>query len=405
MAAALVLSGCKQTSVSEDYGQLVLKTLTAESDLNDKVINQDNASTKALPSELVNVNEFDVTIASTLEGGYSRTSKFSEISGQAIELPTGSFTITAKSPETATAAWDQPIFEGEKEFSIVGGAITPVEVKCVLANAMVSVKCSDVFLSELSEFNIKVSGKDGNFLVWNKENLAKDGYFQTTELTVTIDGKRSLDGSDVTLSGSIKNVSAKDHIILNVDAKVTGEVSNITLNIDGSVNDREENFLVDGFEEIEITDPDPRPDPDPDPVKPAAPSLEWPANPTFAAMELAETMDIQLTVKAPGKIKTFVVAVDSPSLDSILPSMTTAGDTNLDLINDAKFVSAASQLGLKSGDELKGQTEVAFDLSQLVPMIYQLNPPADSDHKFTLNISDESDQSYSKTLIFHYTGK
>ena len=155
LAAAAVLAGCSKSKVDSATGTFMLKSLTANTELNDK-----NVSTKAMPSELADVNNFTITITSNLSGGNSQSYKYSDIADQAIELPQGSYSLKASSNDKATAAWDQPIFYGTKEFSIVAGAVTPIEVKCYLTNAVVSVKCSETFLTELSEYEIKVTGAD-----------------------------------------------------------------------------------------------------------------------------------------------------------------------------------------------------------------------------------------------------
>lgn len=407
LAVAAVLAGCKKGSeINGGTGTLTIKSLTAESVLNDKNISTGN--TKSLPSELADPSDFDITISSNLQGGSSQSYKFADLADKTLELPAGSYTIKAESHDKATAAWNQPIFEGSKEFSIVAGAVTPVEVKCYLTNAMVSVKYSDLFLTELSEYEVKVTGADGNFLTWDKNTAAdKDGYFAAGDLEVRIDGSRSLDNSPASISGTIKNVKAKDHIILNIDAKLTGETS-ITVSIDGTVNDRESDLFVDGFEEIEIPDPDPS-----EPEKPAAPTLTWAENPNFDTMELASEMSVKININAPGKIKDFIVNVKSEALSTILPEMVSPenvksdGSIDLDLINDAVAIENLSSL-LPTGDKLKGQTEVLFELSSLVPLIYQLaivDPDKydNTNHVFTLKLTDEAGQSLSKEITFHYS--
>lgn len=410
LAVAAVLAGCKKGSeVNGGTGTLTIKSLSAESVLNDKNISTGN--TKSLPSELADPSDFDITISSNLQGGSSQSYKFAEIADKTLELPAGSYTIKAESHDKATAAWNQPIFEGSKEFSIVAGAVTPVEVKCFLTNAVVSVKYSELFLTELSEYEVKVTGADGNFLTWDKNTAADmDGYFAAGDLEVRIDGIRSLDNSQASISGTIKNVKAKDHIILNIDAKLTGETSSITVNVDGSVNNRESDLFVDGFEEIEIPDPV---KPTPDPEKPAAPTLSWAENPNFDTMELASEMSVKININAPGKIKDFIVNVKSDALSTILPAMVSPenvksdGSIDLDLINDAVAIENLSSL-LPTGDKLKGQTEVLFELSSLVPLIYQLatvDPDKydNTNHVFTLKLTDEAGQSLSKEITFHYS--
>ena len=414
MAAAAVLASCDNAEVAglKGKGTFMLQSVTANTDLNDVQVKP-----HGLPAELNQdklLAALELTIKNSEDANLKQTYKYLDIVNKPVELSTGKYTVSAVSTDTKDAAWDQPLFAGSTDFAVVANAVSPVNLTCSMTNAVVSIKCSDTFKTEVNDYNIKVSDAKGNFLTWTKDNIAEDGYFTAKELTVTIEGKRSLDNSTATVTGTIQNIQAKDHIILNIDAKVTGQVQQIVVTVDGSVKDRNENIFVDGFEEIEIPDPN-QPDTTPDqPETPAAPTLEWPKNPTFATTELAKTMDIDLVVKAPGKIKTFLVVVDSPSLETLLPGMTgidgKAGCT-LDLINNQTLIEnfKSMELNLPTADQLKGQTEVNFPLSSLVPMIYGIEvgkkEQASSDHKFTLQLTDESDQEFSQTLVFHYTAK
>ncbi len=419
LAAAAVLAGCKQTKVEENKGYFVLQSVTADANLNEV-----NVSTKAMPSELVDINTFVVKIESNLEGGGTQTYNYKDILDQAIELPTGSYRITAGSPAGKAAAWDQPLFEGTQNFTVVAGATSPVNVKCSLSNTMVSIKCTDTFKTELQEFNIKVSATDNDFLTWSKTGkessdalaaeLSKNGYFSASELYVQIDGKREIDGSTAALTYVVKNVHPKDHIILNLDARVTGQVQQITLAVDGTVNDRTENIVVGGFEEIPIPDPidptpdpnpNPNPDPNPDPSLPAKPSLVWEANPTFALTELkSEGMSVEITVNVPGKVKDFLIDVksDCAEFEGVIKSMTGDGLT-MDLVNNAAL-SSLNDLGIPTGDSVKGKETVPFTLSSLLPMILLYNPEVNSYHTFTLKVTDEAGQTLTQALQFQYRG-
>lgn len=415
LAAAAVLAGCKQTKVEENKGYFVLQSVTADADLNEV-----NVSTKAMPSELADINTFVVKIESNLEGGGTQTYNYKDILDQAIELPTGSYRITAGSPAGKAAAWDQPLFEGTQNFTVVAGATSPVNVKCSLSNTMVSIKCTDTFKTELQEFNIKVSATDNDFLTWSKTGkessdalaaeFSKDGYFSASELYVQIDGKREIDGSTAALTYVVKNVHPKDHIILNLDARVTGQVQQITLAVDGTVNDRTENIVVGGFEEIPIPDPidptpDPTPDPNPDPSLPAKPSLVWEANPTFELMELkSDGMSVEITVNVPGKVKDFLIDVksDCAEFEGVIKSMTGDGLT-MDLVNNAAL-SSLNDLGIPTGDSVKGRDTVPFKLSSLLPMILLYNPEVNSYHTFTLKVTDEAGQTLTQALQFQYRG-
>lgn len=419
MAAAAVFASCDNAEVAglKGKGTFMLQSVTANTDLNDVQVKP-----HGLPSELNQdklLAALELTIKNSEDANLKQTYKYLDIVNKPVELSTGKYTVSAVSTDAKDAAWDQPLFAGSTDFAVVANAVSPVDLTCSMTNAVVSVKCSDTFKTEVNDYNIKVSDVKGNFLTWTKDNIAEDGYFTAKELTVTIEGKRSLDNSTATVTGTIKNIQAKDHIILNIDAKVTGQVQQIVVTVDGSVKDRYENIFVDGFEEIEIPDPSqPNPTPTPDPeepkVDPDAPSLVWESNPTFAMLPLKQIMDVDIKILAPKKIKTLMVKVKSDALFDALKLMVTADDKHvdsvnkivtLDLINDEKAVNSLSGAPafLPTGDNVKGHTELSLPLSKLVPMIGSLGPEINSIHYFTLVLTDEASNVLEKELAFQFT--
>ena len=418
MAAAAVLASCdtKEVETRKGEGTFILQSLTADTDLKDVQV-----GTKALPDEL-NKNQLkaamELTIKNTQDANLKQTFNYLDIVNKPVQLATGSYTVSAVSVGGKDAAWDQPLFAGSTNFEVKPNTVSPVEIKCALTNAVVSINCSDTFTTEVSDYNIKVSDAKGNFLTWTRENIDNDGYFTAKELNVTIEGKRSLDGnSTATVTGTITNIQPKDHIILKVDAKVTGQVQKITLEVDGTVNQKDVTITVDDFEEIEIPDPsqpDPTPTPDPEEPKvdPDAPSLVWESNPTFAMIPLKQKMDVDVKILAPKKIKSLLVKVKSDVLFDVLPDMVSekyvdSGNkiVTLDLIDDPIAVEklSMSPAFLPTGDNVKEHTELSLPLSKLVPMIGSLGPDMNSIHYFTLILTDEADNVLEKELAFQFT--
>lgn len=419
MAAAAVLASCdtKEVETRKGEGTFMLQSLTADTDLKDVQV-----GTKALPGEL-NENQLianmELTIKNTQDANLKQTFNYLDIVNKPVQLATGSYTVSAVSAGGKDAAWDQPLLSGSTNFEVKPNTVSPVKVLCGLTNAVVSIKCSDTFTTEVSDYNIKVSDAKGNFLTWTKENIGNDGYFTANELNVTIEGKRSLDGnSTATVTGTIKNIQAKDHIILNIDAKVTGQVQNITLKVDGTVNQQDITITVDDFEEIEIPDPsqpDPTPTPDPEEpeVDPNAPSLVWIGNENFERTEMTSGMDVTFSISAPNKIASFVVVVNAPAVNSEVAAMVSPenvnsdGTVNLDLIKDDVAMAQLSALGLKTGDQLENQSQVQFELSRLIGMLYRLcgtDPDKydNQDQTFTLKLTDTKNLSLSKSVVFFY---
>lgn len=417
MAAAAVLASCDNAEVAglKGKGTFMLQSVTANTDLNDVQVKP-----HGLPSELNQdklLAALELTIKNSEDANLKQTYKYLDIVNKPVELSTGKYTVSAVSTDAKDAAWDQPLFAGSTDFAVVANAVSPVNLTCSMTNAVVSIKCSDTFKTEVNDYNIKVSDAKGNFLTWTKDNIAEDGYFTAKELTVTIEGKRSLDNSTATVTGTIQNIQAKDHITLNIDARVTGQVQQIVVTVETKVNDKPVDIFVDGFEEIEIPDPsqpDPTPTPDPEEpeVDPNAPSLEWKGNPTFAMLPLKREMDVDIKILAPKKIKSLLVNVKSDVLFEVLPNMVSeqyvdSGNkiVTLDLIADPIAVEklSMSPAFLPTGDNVKGHTELSLPLSKLVPLIGSLGPEINSIHYFTLVLTDEASNVLEKELAFQFT--
>ncbi len=418
MAAAAVLASCDNAEVAglKGKGTFMLQSVTANTDLNDVQVKP-----HGLPSELNQdklLAALELTIKNSEDANLKQTYKYLDIVNKPVELSTGKYTVSAVSTDAKDAAWDQPLFAGSTDFAVVANAVSPVNLTCSMTNAVVSIKCSDTFKTEVNDYNIKVSDAKGNFLTWTKDNIAEDGYFTAKELTVTIEGKRSLDNSTATVTGTIQNIQAKDHITLNIDARVTGQVQQIVVTVETKVNDKPVDIFVDGFEEIEIPDPsqpDPTPTPDPEEPKvdPNAPSLVWTGNENFERKEMTSGMDVTFLISAPNKIASFVVVVNAPAVNSEVAQMVdpknvnSDGTVNLDLINDATAMEQLSSLGLKTGAQLKNQDQVQFELSSLIGLLYnycRLDPDKydNQDQTFTLKLTDTKNLSLSKSVVFFY---
>ena len=413
--AATVFAGCKENIVEVSKSGLQL-TITADDSYVDKVVKSESA---------VDFSNFVVSIEKK-DGKYTKEWTCAELPAL-IELASGEFTVTVASPASEPVAWNQPVYGAVKDFTIVEGVVTPVDIVCTLQNMKNSVYCSQHLVDELTTFQVTVTNPDGH-LVWSADEVgiytqaedgtktivrepAKQGYFTVHDLDVTVNGYRAVDNSTATLSYQIKDVAPRDHHILYVDAYVTGQ-SAISLSIDSSVIDRNVDMVIPGInpddenvdDDIETgwgqeEDQQPGENQPVEPEQPVStpPTLEWPANPDFAKMDIEQGMSVELMVYAPEKIKGFIVYVSDNFLGAI--QMLVPGAECLDLIYDEV---AKDQLGtmLPVGDQLLGQTEVAFSLSKLVPMIAAVGNQGE-DYIFTLEVTDEKDQILRKDVEFH----
>lgn len=407
-AASMMFAGCNEKLSNEGKtGGLQLK-IKAEGTYVDKVVKS---------SESVDINDFVISVDKK-DGKFSKSWVYAELPSL-VELSSGEYNVTVTSPETEPVAWEQPSYAATKDFAIVNGVVTPVDMICTLQNMKNSVYCSQHFMDQLTNFNVKIANEDG-YLVWTAEEVgvyteengvktiikepSRRAYFSVKDLAINVDGYRDLDGTTANLTYEIKNVAARDHHIIYLDAYVTGQAS-MTLRIDASVNDKNMDIILPGIDpddeniddDIEVGWGEPEGDQPVIPQPSDSPYVEWPANPDFAKMDIVAGMNVELMVYAPAKIKGFVVRVSDnfvPAIQMLVP-----GADCLDLIGDPVAIEALGSM-LPTGDQLLGKTEVTFSLSSLVPLIASVGNQGE-DYVFTLEVTDEKDQQLVKSVTFY----
>ncbi len=435
LAAAAVLTGCNRELIVQDGNGSLSLSLDCKTDYNE-------VSTKAQTDEEI-INSLAIDIFRPYDNWRLNYPSFSEIKGKVVELGSGSYILTASSPSKKDAAFDQPIFEGSKGFDIKTGEVTVIDLTCSITNVMASIVLTDNFVSSLSDYTVTVSNGKGS-LSWTKTGTEvndfepaadgnttvykgkKAGFFTVAPLTVTVDGHRSVDGSQAGTTYSINNVNAADHHIITIDANVIGS-ADITINISSEVNPIDQNVIVPGFEEKPVEGDKPSEGEDGGnegeggegsetpgvPVEPStAPTLVWAANPTFADMDLPMSMsavvDVELVINAPKTIKEFLIFVESGVLTPTIAALTEAGEdgivggvATMDMINDATLIENLGST-LPMGEEVNGKTSVNFSLSGLVPMInmYAGDITPGDRHTFTLKVTDAEGQVLEQPVTF-----
>lgn len=134
--------------------------------------------------------------------------------------------------------------------------------------------------------------------------------------------------------------------------------------------------------------------------------MEWEANPDFAVTPLEQVMDVNIIVKAEAGIKGFVVKVESDVLSPII-SAVNDGSSDMNLVSPSDGLEGIlSAVNIPLKDKVLNQKELNFNISELVPMIITVggdNLKDNSDHKFTLILTDNEDRTLSREIVFHYS--
>lgn len=416
-----MLTGCNtELIVSEATGSLSFD-LDCKTDYTDVV-------TKATDDDLINQLSIDVE---RINDGWKKTyAPYSTIRGTVIELGAGLYTLTASSPEKKEAAFDQPIFLGGTEFEIRTGTITDLKtITCTIQNTMVTVILAENLVNELAAYTVTVTNGKGS-LSWNKTSEVDDfepaeidgktvyvgkkaGYFTPAPLTVTINGVRS-DGYEARTTKIISSVNLAENHQICFDVNVNGSVGfgDDFITISNEVNPIVKDVIItgpsQGGDDSGDDSGDDTGDDNTDVGGSDAPYLVWDANPDFTPMNIDDNLNADLVIHAPGKIKDFLVIVDSEVLSPTIAALSkyaddyTGGTVTMDMIGDAVLIEnlGSMGLGLPLGDEISGQTEVPFSLSGLIPLINLYGPEPGAQHKFTLKVTDENGNSFEKLLIF-----
>lgn len=404
LAAAAVLTGCKEKVIYNDVnGHLSLKIDWSDEYTERPVVTKSG--------ETVDINDFIITITKA-SGDVLMSTTYAEMPSMLSMVP-GEYTISATSPVAAASGFGSPLYGAEKSFSVVRDAVSNIDLVCSLYNVKVSFELSKKFVDEVVDYNIKVYTGTESY-TWESSDMEtgadgtavsiSSGYFDPADvMTIQVVGyhKADITAEPAEITKEIDNVKARDHVIFKLDAKVTGtlETGENGLSVDEATNDLTVDVEVPGFDETPVERPE---NPDPvDPVEPEepsdAPTMEWPANPTFATVDIEEGMDVNLTIKAPNGIKSFVVKV-SDNFAGMVDAMG-AENGEMDLIGNEELIGNLGSM-LPTGDELLDETEVLFSLSTLVPLIAQVGTPGE-DYVFTLKVGDPKSQFLEKSLTFH----
>ena len=421
IAALAVFAGCKEEKlpVSTGVGELTLSVECGDSEFSDRPMLKSAAAQ--------NINDFQIVIKKLSdEYGEASTKTWEYTVGsfpKVHEFAPGTYDIAVSSPASEHVSYETPSYYAYETFTIIADRVTVLDVVCAITNMKVSVAPTDNFFRQLSEYNIAVTAEYEDLpepvtVVWTQDDFNADGktdkvaYFDVAPLSVMVTGKRTIDGSDARLDEPFKvtKVAAKDHHIINVDVQLIGKLqSSISIRLDNSLNPKESDFTVGGFEEIPIPDED-----EEEEEESVLPTMVWASNPEFQTVTIDGDLDVNIDIYAPRKIETFIVRVSEnfEEFVQVLTDVDADAEVNpetgrrpnrkyMDLIGDQVLFDNLAELNLylPHGSDVLGKDYVAFSLSSLVPLITTV---VDDDYvTFTLELTDRDKNTLVQDLTFY----
>ena len=271
-------------------------------------------------AEGIDINNFDVVITNQA-GEQVAAFKYGERPAEAIALYGGVYKVSMSSEAMQGAAWETPVYAGQKEVIITRKQTTEVkDLVCKLANIKVTVAYSADLADQLDAEHTKMTVELEDSALEYAFSETRGGYFApvaaTNTLKLTFNCRYAGETKDITMTNEIKNVKAAQWRKINVVVQHAADgTATIGIVCDTWTYDEEITFdtSVALFEEAIPDDSD-------------APVISWEGHDLAEAFELTDDMfdaegnfnsSINIDVTAKAALKSLVVKVASDNADFV----------------------------------------------------------------------------------------
>ena len=404
LAVALSLSSCHEKEdihpANEGVGTVSMRSMAVEVNNAEKVISRAE----------VDLSGFNVQIFNA-EGTKMKEWKYADMP-EIFSLPVGDYHVHVYSHEVKKAAWEEPYFVGDKDFSIVKDEITEIGVvTCKLANIKVSIRYSDElrkYMGDDCKVNVRVND-EGTLEYLPAET--RSGYFAAVDGSTTLvaEFNGSVGGYQETLRHTATDLEPGQHRIITFKLKSSkpevDENGNIIIDgigIDVDVVDEDLNGNI-NWSEPNLDDND-RPgqedpkDPD-DPDKPDVPGDETKITITSDDVDFDAVNDIKdrviVKIDAEYGIEHLQVTISSDNADFVA-SVSDLLPMSFDLAYPGDNAANFESIGFPTGSNVIGSTHIDFDISQFVPLLGSFP----GTHHFQISVTDAKNKQLVKTLTF-----
>lgn len=434
-AAAAAFTGCSDNWVPEvegaGEGRLNTQSILAEVNTVEDEKNDEDVTKKVTSRSSIDLSPFLVDVVRTSDNANVASWTYATMP----QLPTfavGSYKVQVRSRVLKDAEWSAPYYLGSQTFDIRNGEVTDVgPIVCKLANVRVTIDYGPKLLEATGGegFTITVTSTPGVYLQYTGKET-RSGYFayngQTT-MVARFQGR--VNGVNEDFSHVLENIAPGQHRKLtfrlnynpNVPDDEVGTIegqgivvscSTKTVNVDGNV-----------IQEEDIQESGDRPGQEGDEPGGEDPKPGEEGNITFTSETLANDngnvlddtpnnaadfgegkKEAKIHIHSEAPIASFKVKIDSetltadvlsdvklaPEFDLADPIVTTDDGEKKDLTEGLKG------LEFPVGDEVKGATDLDFDITKFVPltMIYGA-----ANHRFILTVTDNAGNSKTLTLL------
>lgn len=393
-AAVLMLSGCKsvlnEKNVSEAFGFLTFDQGTIEVD--------DELYTKAVVPASGNYAIFIYD----LDGNKVVSTSFDDVkkNGNKIKLNAGSYILEARSTSEAVpaAAFEQPVYGTETEFTIRAGEDTPLgNLTCTLLQTKVTVSYNDDFLAMVSgngaaTVSVSPDSPLEYALKYNSGNVSYEqsaGYYAVNNgnnTTMTVTFKGSIDGKNQKMTKVFTNIQPRTWHQIKFVKKVEEEGdADFIISIADFIEDKTIGEDIPGQESIIGDDPDA---PQGDGGITLESTCSYDIDSPIVVPAAGSPFVLTMKATIPNKVKKFTVEIQSTEQSFISAVGSVNGGSNiLDLVDPSEGAKQVFTeiLPFPYGDAVKDKTEILFDLSDAQTPILAFP----GTHTFIMHVTDQ----------------
>ena len=346
----------------------------------------------------VDINTFDVVITNA-KGETMTSFKYGERSAEPIALEGGVYKIAMSSQAMQGAAWETPVYTGEKEFVITRKQTTTInDLVCKLANIKVSVAYSADIVEQLDPQYTKmtVALEKSSLEYAFDENRA--GYFAPVAaentLKLTFNCRYVGETKDIVMTNEIKGVKAAQWRKINVVVQYAADgTANIGIVCDTWTYDEEITFdtTLALLEEIIPDDTD-------------APVIAWEGHNLAEAFELTDNMfdaegnftsSINVDVTTKAALKSLVVKVSSDNADFVT-AYSQIMSTEMDLCAPTTSAAILKMMGYPA--DAKGGNVARLKFASQIDLLKSY----EGTHSYEITATDENGASTTATLCIKY---
>ena len=408
LAGMMAFTACHSESMedtSTSKGELNLSSMKADVDMDIETVYVGSRAGTA-----VDVNNFLVTIYDA-QSQQVQQWKYSEMP-EIVALATGTYSINVTSAEAPSNGFDVPFYKGTATCEIKENEVTSVPaITCKLANMLFSVEYDEEFQSKIGGDVVTTISVGENSLDIPYEET-RDAYLiapdsETTALTVTLKG--TIDGEEVDFSQRFESVRVGVHNIIKYEFDPVSDGSmgdgtlNVSIGLDSTMDESDETVGINPGEEPEIDD---------FPILPVVPPVEgapsivgsnFNGSPFDIKNDVLEVpldvdmdspLPLQVTLKALNGIAHVFVTIDSDTLtEDVLVGVNLA--KSFDLAEPGDLKNGLEGLGFPTGDNVIGQTELLFDITNFTPLLGMFG---EANHNFIIRLVDQEGVEITETL-------